>query len=219
MYSLSQRINQVFNVAVLYGGVIVALVALVSQWQLIHDNAFGLSSSIGGVSPSFNVRTSRYYGSVKGQPKENMRIEFDLDADLSPLFNWNTKQVFVYLTASYNGTEKARGHTVNTVTLWDKIIKTPKEAELHLEHAKGKYPVWDLEDKFSGKDLTFELQWNIQPWVGILTFGQTTGSEVVKVEPKKKPSPTPNADASQQEQQQQHQQPKKKKRVPKNANA
>ncbi|SCV13548.1 related to Signal peptidase complex subunit SPC3 [Nakaseomyces glabratus] len=207
MYSLSQRINQVFNVAVLYGGVIVVLVALVSQWQLIHDNAFGLSSSIGGVSPSFNVRTSRYYGSVKGQPKENMRIEFDLDADLSPLFNWNTKQVFVYLTASYNGTEKARGHTVNTVTLWDKIIKTPKEAELHLEHAKV------------SKDLTFELQWNIQPWVGILTFGQTTGSEVVKVEPKKKPSPTPNADASQQEQQQQHQQPKKKKRVPKNANA
>lgn len=123
MYSLSQRINQVFNVAVLYGGVIVVLVALVSQWQLIHDNAFGLSSSIGGVSPSFNVRTSRYYGSVKGQPKENMRIEFDLDADLSPLFNWNTKQVFVYLTASYNGTEKARGHTVNTVTLGIRLLK------------------------------------------------------------------------------------------------
>lgn len=28
-------------------------------------------------------------------------IMFDLQADLTPLFNWNAKQLFVFLTAEY----------------------------------------------------------------------------------------------------------------------
>jgi hypothetical protein len=28
-------------------------------------------------------------------------LTFDLHADLSPLFNWNVKQLFLYLTAEY----------------------------------------------------------------------------------------------------------------------
>lgn len=28
-------------------------------------------------------------------------FNFDLDADLEPLFNWNVKQLFLYLTAEY----------------------------------------------------------------------------------------------------------------------
>ena len=28
-------------------------------------------------------------------------ITFDLQADLNPLFNWNVKQLFLYLTAEY----------------------------------------------------------------------------------------------------------------------
>ena len=28
-------------------------------------------------------------------------LNFDLDVDLEPLFNWNVKQLFLYLTAEY----------------------------------------------------------------------------------------------------------------------
>jgi signal peptidase complex subunit 3 len=28
-------------------------------------------------------------------------LTFDLQADLTPLFNWNVKQLFLYLTAEY----------------------------------------------------------------------------------------------------------------------
>lgn len=49
------------------------------------------------------MKFSRRYGSPSGKPKENSKIVFDLDADLTSLFNWNTKQVFVYLTAEYPG--------------------------------------------------------------------------------------------------------------------
>ena len=32
-------------------------------------------------------------------------LKFDLDADLSSLFNWNTKQVFAYVVADYKTTK------------------------------------------------------------------------------------------------------------------
>ncbi|KAL3235501.1 signal peptidase complex subunit SPC3 [Nakaseomyces bracarensis] len=195
MYSLSRRFNLVLNSGFFYVSVLVVAVTIFSQLQLVKDGVFGLSASIGNVQPSLSVRTSRYYGSVKGQPKENMKIEFDLDADLTPLFNWNTKQVFVYLTAKYNGTEKAKGHTVNTITLWDRIVRDSDHAKLHLERAKGKYSVWDLDEQLSQKDLEFELHWNVQPWIGIMTYGTNTGSAVVHVEPKAKP--TPKSDSNQ----------------------
>lgn len=49
------------------------------------------------------MKFSRRFGSVGGKPKENSKLIFDLESDLTPLFNWNTKQVFVYLTAEYPG--------------------------------------------------------------------------------------------------------------------
>lgn len=45
------------------------------------------------------VRGRPHYYSPKRE--EYAHIRFDLDADLSGLFNWNTKQVFVYVSAEY----------------------------------------------------------------------------------------------------------------------
>jgi signal peptidase complex subunit 3 len=30
------------------------------------------------------------------------KVDFDIDADFTPLFNWNTKQVFLSLAADYD---------------------------------------------------------------------------------------------------------------------
>ncbi|KAJ9105380.1 hypothetical protein QFC21_001749 [Naganishia friedmannii] len=47
-------------------------------------------------------------------------VRFDLEADLSPLFeSWNTKQLYVSLTADYNNTKEGSS---NSVVIWDKII-------------------------------------------------------------------------------------------------
>ena len=35
-------------------------------------------------------------------------INFDLELDLSPLFNWNTKHVFVYVLAEYTTPDSVR---------------------------------------------------------------------------------------------------------------
>ncbi|CCE90933.1 signal peptidase complex subunit SPC3 TDEL_0C00440 [Torulaspora delbrueckii] len=177
MFSLAQRFQTVSNQVVTYACFIAAFVAITSWLQLAQNDAFSIPATINNIQPSINVRTSRYYGSQNGKPKQNSKIVFDIDADLSSLFNWNTKQIFVYLTAEYSGSEGR--DTLNEVTYWDKIITSKDDAQLSLHNAKSKYSVWDLEEKFDGREANFQLKWNIQPWVGPLIYGQTEGNKTI----------------------------------------
>lgn len=95
--------------------------------------------------------------SVKGRPNyysskkvDYAHIRFSLDADLSSLFTWNTKQVFVYVSANWpNSTSTAReqsdpvggshgavdlenGETEmhNEAVIWDTIITNPSADHL-----------------------------------------------------------------------------------------
>ncbi|CAR25410.1 signal peptidase complex subunit SPC3 [Lachancea thermotolerans CBS 6340] len=184
MFSLSQRFQQTSNQALSFAIFAAAFVVATFCAQLYQDNVFGLSSSIGNIQPQINVRTSRFYGSVNGRPKENLKISFDLESDLTPLFNWNTKQIFVYLTAEYNGLKKPS--VKSEVTLWDSIITDKEGAVISLNNAKSKYSVWDIEEKLSDRNLTFKLHWNIQPWIGPLVYGETNGESPVTL-PQTKP--------------------------------
>ena len=79
------------------------------------------------------VRGRPHYYSSKRE--EYAHVRFDLDADLGGLFNWNTKQVFVYVSAEY----PAQGATelesdggagsgrpgINKAVIWDTIIPAP----------------------------------------------------------------------------------------------
>lgn len=68
-----------------------------------------------------------YYYSPRRE--EYASIRFDLDADLSGLFTWNTKQVFVYVTADYpgDGTGLAPDgdETTSSSIIWDLIVPAP----------------------------------------------------------------------------------------------
>lgn len=178
MFSLSQRFQTLANQAITYGLFISAFVVITSWFQLQSQDADLVPSTIDSIKPSFNFRTSRYYGSINGKPKENAKITFDLETDLTPLFTWNTKQVFTYLTAEYSGK-----NTDSEVVFWDKIIPSKEKAHLKIQGTKSKYNVWDAQDKLSGKELEFKLKWNIQPYVGPLIYGETTGFKDVLIQP------------------------------------
>ncbi|ANB14415.1 Spc3p [Sugiyamaella lignohabitans] len=120
------------------------------------------------------ARFGRRGGSVDGKAKDNYRIKFDLSTDLSPLFNWNTKQVFVYLTAEYDG---KREDINNRVTFWDSIIKSKEDAVLDLKNVRGSYSVYDVGSSLENKNATIRLEWNVQPHVGFLIFGETVATE------------------------------------------
>ena len=66
-------------------------------------------------------------------------LTFDLQADLTPLFNWNVKQLFLYLTAEY----ETESNAVNQVVLWDKIIQRGENAILDYRSMNTKYYFWD----------------------------------------------------------------------------
>jgi signal peptidase complex subunit 3 len=72
---------------------------------------------------------------VKGRPhyystkkEEYAIIRFSLDADLSSLFTWNTKQVFVYVTAEWPDSRDA--NSTNRAVIWDQIITSPSADHL-----------------------------------------------------------------------------------------
>lgn len=169
MHSFINRVQQRTSTFSTYLALASVVVAVLAFLQLYVSGAFGIDSSITSIRPAMSMRTTRRFGST-GKPKENARIVFNLDADLSPLFNWNTKQVFVYLTAEYGG---PREDIVNEVTFWDKIITSKDDAHLSLKNERSKYSVWDTTDKFDGRNATVHLHWNVQPKVGFLVNGET----------------------------------------------
>uniref|UniRef100_A0A915IDQ6 Signal peptidase complex subunit 3 n=1 Tax=Romanomermis culicivorax TaxID=13658 RepID=A0A915IDQ6_ROMCU len=66
-------------------------------------------------------------------------LNFDLQVDLSPLFDWNTKQLFLFLTAEYATKENA----LNQVVLWDKIVLRTDNPVIDLKSNNLKYYFWD----------------------------------------------------------------------------
>jgi signal peptidase complex subunit 3 len=120
------------------------------------------------------VKFTRRFGSVDGKGKDNYRMSFDLNSDLTPLFNWNTKQLFVYLTAEYDG---KRSDINNRVTFWDKIITSKDDAMLDLHNVRGAYSVYDIGKSLANKNATIRLEWNLQPYVGPLLNGETIAAQ------------------------------------------
>jgi len=92
-------------------------------------------------------------------------VTFDLKADLNHLFNWNVKQLFLYLTAEY----LTESNVVNQVVLWDKIIKRGEDATLDYKRMNTKYYFWDDGNGLRGNEnVTLYLSWNIIPNAGSL---------------------------------------------------
>ena len=96
-------------------------------------------------SPSASI-SSRNVQVVKGRPhydsttrEEYAHIRFDLNADLSPLFTWNTKQLFVYVTANYpSGPVGGPSAGESEAVIWDIIIPAP-ESPYSWNNLKAQY--------------------------------------------------------------------------------
>lgn len=188
MFNLVTRFQAIANQALTSSIILSALVIITTLIQLYTSNVWSLdTTAISNIKPSVLLKHSFNYGSVNRKPKENSKIQFDLETDLTPLFNWNTKQIFIYLTAEYPGKSD---DSSNKITYWDKIITDKKDAVLSLKNQRSKYSVWDVEKSFRGREATVKLGWNIQPHIGPLISGETGVStfKFAEVESKKKES-------------------------------
>eukprot|EP00842_Homolaphlyctis_polyrhiza_P002031 jgi/Hompol1/2829/HPOL_003046-RA len=91
-------------------------------------------------------------------------VSFDLDADLSSYFNWNTKLLFVSAIVEFSNDQ----YPFNQAVIWDDIIREREDAVIQLRNKNYEYMVHDLANSLSGSKANFTLQFQIVPWVGFM---------------------------------------------------
>lgn len=200
MYSSLVRVQNVFSFLT---SVVFAVAAAMAVSVLLSSQTPTAELTLKNVRV---VKGRPHYYSTKRE--EYAHITFDLDTDLSSLFNWNTKQVFLYITASYPS-QSPDSIPASEAIIWDAIIpstaapyhpntyvaakekkskktskkssskksatKTPADKSvpgiLRLDSQRPKYQITDSTGKLAERgDATLTLHWNIQPWVGALTW-------------------------------------------------
>ncbi|PIC40416.1 hypothetical protein B9Z55_011765 [Caenorhabditis nigoni] len=103
-------------------------------------------------------------------------LAFNLKVDFSRLFNWNVKQLFVYLVAEYKSAENA----VNQVVIWDRIVERSERVVMDEIGVKTKYYFLDDGAHLLKHDnVTFVLRYNVIPNAGYLRLVQSTNQLVV----------------------------------------
>lgn len=161
MYSLWSRTNAIF-----FYGVTVLLIA-----------AFASSFTTLWFVPVYNVRELRLHelknirsmfehGS-RGTATDRALFSFNLDADLTGVWNWNVKQLFCYVTAEFVTPSNIR----NELVIWDKIVTKPADAALLLKEQPVKYPLIDQHRELRGTVLSLTLHWDVMPITGVLYSG------------------------------------------------
>ncbi|KAF9283668.1 hypothetical protein BGZ68_005224 [Mortierella alpina] len=135
------------------------------------------SSPAGSVAlDSIKVVTGRYdknWVDYKTRNNEFANTVMQIDADLSSLFHWNTKQLVVFAVAEYS----TPTHPKNQIVLWDSIIKRKSDAVIHKRGLRNKYSLIDVNKKWSNVNANVSLHWNIVPYVGFMTYGRSQASD------------------------------------------
>jgi signal peptidase complex subunit 3 len=161
MHTLVSRVN---NASAFLSSCMMALLAAIAI------SSFFLGANSSGqleVAPVkvFAAKARRHYSGKQ----DAAFVNFNVTADLSPLFHWNTKQLFIYLEGEYTNMHGVQ----NTVVIWDKIVRRKRDARIKIEGGKNKYVFRELSTTF--KDVTpasYSLKYNLMPYVGALEFGE-----------------------------------------------
>lgn len=166
MHSIASRIN---NTSALLSSCMMALLAAIALSTLVFNAKPEGNVSIASVQV-YSSNTKRY----ATRRQDLAFVDFNITADFAPLFNWNTKQIFLYLQAEYNTTNGFK----NEAVIWDRIIRRKEEANVNVI-GKNKYNLRDLSTTFkNAPPASYSLKYNVMPYVGALTYGEaarTTG--------------------------------------------
>ncbi|KAI5118588.1 hypothetical protein M0805_008678 [Coniferiporia weirii] len=165
MHSLYARFN---NVTALLSTCLLALVGAISVTTIFFNADPKGAVGIG------NIKV--YSGSnlhFRQRNHEYSFVRFNVSADLTPLFNWNTKQLFLYLEAEFTSADG----TQNEVVIWDRIVRRKEDAVINVE-AKSKYVLRDMAKTFENASAAhYTLKYNVMPHVGLLTYGEAGRTE------------------------------------------
>ncbi|PAV60456.1 hypothetical protein WR25_10587 [Diploscapter pachys] len=104
-------------------------------------------------------------------------LDFSVKADFTNMFNWNVKQLFLYLVAEYTTKE----NVVNQVVLWDKIVLRSERVLIDERRLKPKYYFMDDGSHLlNHQNITLVLRYNVIPNSGYLRLSQASGQIAVQ---------------------------------------
>ncbi|KAG0374688.1 hypothetical protein BGX24_010085 [Mortierella sp. AD032] len=169
MNSLQNRANAVMAFSI--SAIFCLLGAIAFSALIIPSNPSGTVAL-----DSIKVMTGRYdknWVDYKTRNNEFANTVMRIDADLTSLFHWNTKQLFVYAVAEYS----TPTHPKNQIVLWDTIIKRKSNAMIRKKGVNNKYSLIDVNKKWTNVQANVSIHWNIVPYVGFMTYGHSKASE------------------------------------------
>ncbi|KAI8970943.1 signal peptidase 22kDa subunit [Pilobolus umbonatus] len=172
MHNLNQRLSNVFSFAVtvfLWVLGTVSLLSLLTGYGTITEDRIRINpQKIKIVTRRFGTDNVDY----RDSKSEFARMTFDIDADFTPLFNWNTKQIFVSAVAEYESDDYNR----NSIVVWDKIITSKDKAYLKLKDVGNKYTLIDVTQHWNDDRVNMTLYWDVTPYVGLLQAGHSNSA-------------------------------------------
>ncbi|KAJ5280325.1 Signal peptidase 22kDa subunit [Penicillium angulare] len=119
MHSSLNRLQAVFG----FFTTVALVVAAVAAFSTLLFPTSDTTASVQLKNIQVTKGRPHYYSTKRS---EYAQIRFDLDADLSPLFNWNTKQLFVYVYATYSSSDDSTTSLpASEAIIWDSIIPAP----------------------------------------------------------------------------------------------
>lgn len=104
------------------------------------------------------------------QKKEYAFIDSIVNADFSPLFHWNTKQLYLGLVLSFDN----NNYKHNNIVIWDDILEDKSDGIFNNMRIQNKYAVTDIDSRgFRNLNATLSFNWEIVPYFGLLEYGKS----------------------------------------------
>lgn len=168
MHTFMSRLNAIFAFSLS----ILALLTLIFAMSTSYKSYGDLAKIDIETVKALVKRVSDYSIGDGSQENDLGFVLFNMNADFENCFDWNVKQLFIYLTANY----QTKDNIVNQVVLWDHILQRGEEGKLSLEKRSPKYYLWDDGNGLRGnQNVTLTLSLNIVPNAGFL---QTASSSL-----------------------------------------
>lgn len=161
MHTLLNRANAIFAFSLTLLAAITILFAFSTSYKSYEEQA-----RVNMMAVKKLVRRIQDFNMPDGKENDLGLIQFNLDADFNDCFDWNVKQLFLYLTANYETKE----NVFNQIVLWDHIIERGQhDTKVNLVNKNPKYYMWDDGFGLRGnKNVTLTLSMNIVPNAGFL---------------------------------------------------
>jgi signal peptidase complex subunit 3 len=166
MHNVTGRISSAFFFGVTVLGLLAGLNSL-SSYFIEYDG----KAEIGNVK-LLTFRPNKAFG------WDEADFVFDITADLSQVYNWNVKLLFVWIEVDYTTANFER----NSVTIWDKIILRDQldstNGVFQFKEAKNKYKMRTKEYDLRGAKIDFRIKWEVVPIAGLNFYMEGKGSSM-----------------------------------------